>query len=299
MKLGRQRQGELFIFSEATLWALFPIVTVFSYSSLSPLMSLAGSTIFSILFFALAVGLKKRWREFKNKEAMKDVLWIALIIGVGYYSLIFLGLNYTSPGNASIIAFTAEILFSFIFFHLWRKDYIPLNHLMGAMLMATAAGIVLYPNTTSLNHGDLLILLAAAVPPLGNFFQQRARKKISSESIMLGRSLISAVAIMALALIFGGPVKIIDLKTSILFLLINGFLLMGLSKILWIEGIHRISVTKATSLSTIAPILTILFSWFFLQQSPTGGQLLAIIPMILGVGFLATPAKEPTMSDTR
>jgi len=292
MRLNQQRQGELFIVSESILWALFPIVTIFSYNSLSPLFSLAGSTTFSIFLFALVVGFKKKWAELKNWNAFKDVLWATLIIGVGYYVLFFFSLKYTSAGNASIISLTAEIFFSFIFFHLWHKDYIPKSHIIGTILMATAAIIVLFPNTTALNKGDLLVLLAAFIAPFGNFFQQRARKKISSETIMFSRSIISAIIILGLAMTIDNPIKLIGIKTSFLFLVINGFLLLGLSKILWIEGIHRISVTKSTALNAIAPILTIIFAWLLLAQLPTGWQLLSIIPMFGGIILLGLPIKK-------
>lgn len=44
-----------------------------------------------------------------------------LIIGIGFYSFYFLGLQYTTAGNASIIAQT-EVLFSFIFFTYYEKN---------------------------------------------------------------------------------------------------------------------------------------------------------------------------------
>ena len=45
-------------------------------------MSLAWSTLFSAIFFAVIMTIKKRWGELRNKSAMKDILWVALFLGM-------------------------------------------------------------------------------------------------------------------------------------------------------------------------------------------------------------------------
>ena len=70
------------------------------------------------------------------------------------------------------------------------------------------------------------------------------------------------------------------------FLLISGIFLFGVSKILWIESIHRISVTKANALESIAPLFTIIFAWIILQQQPTLWQALSFAPSFIGVLLL-------------
>lgn len=140
---------------------------------------------------------------------------------------------------------------------------------------------MLYPNIHSFRGGELLILAASAIAPFGNLFQQRARKKVSSESIMFLRSMISAAVIFLLIIIIRPDFSYTGLKSSWIILLINGILLLGLSKILWIEGIHRISVMKANALNSISPLLTLIFAWVFLQNFPTIWQILSFIPISL------------------
>jgi drug/metabolite transporter (DMT)-like permease len=62
---------------------------------------------------------------------------------------------------------------------------------------------------------------------------------------------------------------------------------LGLSKLLWIEGIHRISVTKASALSSMSPLLTLLFAWLLLGNVPSIFQLVSFIPMFFGVLLLS------------
>lgn len=282
-----ERKGELFVVAGAVLWASFPVVTILSYNHLSPLTSLAWSTLIAAVFFGIIVTFKRKWHEVKNAKALKDILLASSIIGLGFYLLFFFGLKYTSAGNAAIIALT-EALFSYLLFNLYHREHISKEHIWGVILMLTAACIVLLPNVTSLRIGDLLILSAAFVAPIGNFFQRRARKQVSSEFIMFGRSAVAAIGLFILIFALGEQATVMDLRQSWLVLLLSGFLLMGLSKIFWIESIHRISVTKANAVSgSIKPIVTLLLAWLILRDIPTVWQISSVIPMFFGVIFLS------------
>ncbi len=286
MNLSRQRQGELIIFVEVTLWSLFPIITVLSYKNISPLFSLTISSFLAACFFAVFITKRKLWSEVTNRAAFKNILFATLFLGIGYYLLIFLGLQYTTPGNASIIGLT-QGFFSFLFFHVLRKEYIPKAHIWGGFFMVCGALIILASNFHTFKFGDFLILLANAISPFGNFYAQKARKQVSSETIMFVRSSISATVIFLLAITLKSPISLQAVQGSLWFLLINGFILLGLSKILWIEGIHRISVTKALGLGSIEPLFTLTFAYLLLQQIPTVWQLVSIFPIIIGIFLLS------------
>jgi len=286
MNFTRQRQGEIIIFGGAVLWSLFPVITYLSLNNLPALLSLSLSSFFSIIFFCLIMTKKGLWHELKNRKALKDILLGTLFIGVTYYLLVFLGLQYTSPGNASIIGLT-EILFSFLFFHVLRKEYIPTPHIYGAILMVFGALIILASSFNAFHLGDILIFSANIVAPIGNFFQQRARKQVASETIMFIRSVLSTLIIFMIVFVMQTSISLQAIQGSLIFLLINGLLLLGFSKILWLEGIHRISVTKASALGSIEPFLTLTFAYLLLHQVPTIWQLTSIFPIIVGVFLLS------------
>jgi len=292
MLLSRDRQGELFIFFEALLWGLFPVIIILSYNNhISPLLALAGSTFFAALFFGGVVWVRGKFHEIKNKSALVDILWMTFYIAILFYVFFFFGLKYTSAGNASIIALT-ETLFSYLLFNIWHEEYISRKHIAGAILLLVGAVVVLSPNFTKFQSGDILVLLAAFFGPFGNFYQRRARQKVSSEVIMFVRSVVATPILFLLAYIFGEQIIANQISGSIGFLVINGVMLLGVSKILWIEGIHRISVTKANALGVISSLFTLVFAWFFLGQWPTVWQLVAILPIFFGVILLGIN-KEP------
>ncbi|MFA6106325.1 MAG: DMT family transporter [Patescibacteria group bacterium] len=299
MPLSREKQGETSVLFSTFLWGVFPVITVLSLGSLDPLLSLGVSTFFASIFFACFLTVKRKWRDLKNKNAFKDVLFASLLLGIGYYALYYLGLRSTSPGNAAIIALS-EVFFSFILFHLWHKHYIPKTHIYGALLTLTGAVIILFPNFKEFQSGDFLILAAAFIAPLGNYFQQRARKSVSAEAILFVRTMIGFPIIFLLAYFFHSDFSGPDIKKVMPWLILNGFVILSLSKIFWIEGIHRMSVTKATALGAIAPLITLFFAWLILNESPTNFQLLSVIPMCAGVALLGIKGKQkiPALIDS-
>jgi len=285
-----ERKGELFIFSEAVLWSFFPIVTVLTYSALPSLASLAWSTLFAAMSFGALVLYRKTWRELLNPILWRYIFFIVLFLGVLFYYFFFTGLSKTTAGNAGIIALF-EIFTSFLFFHVLRDETISRDHKLGALLMVVGAIIVLAPNFSSIKTGDFFILAATFCAPWGNLFQQRARKIASSESILFLRSILSVPILFVLAAALGASAPLDSVKSSLPFLIINGAVLLGFSKILWIEGIHRISVTKANALNSITPLLTLLLAWPILHEIPSAWQLFSLIPLLVGTLLLTNQIK--------
>ncbi|MDO8601647.1 MAG: DMT family transporter [bacterium] len=285
MALTEKQKGEVFIFSESIIWAFFPIITVLSYNRLPSLVALFSTMIFAAAFFVVIMTIRKSWAQLKNPLVWKWTLYITFFISVLFYGFYFIGLTKTTPGNASIVA-VFEVFTTFLFFNVFKKEAISREHLLGAALLVIGAGIVLAPSFGGINTGDFLILAATFCAPAGNHFQQKVRKLASSETIMFLRSVLALPFIALLAYAFKQPFTGLDFRSSIIFLIINGVAIFGLSKIFWMEAIHRISVTKGIAISNMSPILTLFFVWLILGQFPTGWQLSSLVPTLLGVLFL-------------
>jgi drug/metabolite transporter (DMT)-like permease len=291
MKFTKEKQGDLLVLFQALLWSLFPVVTTLTIMVLPPLIALGLNIFFSTIFFSVLMTVRKKWHELRKTKAFQDMLLATLFTGIIYYVLSFFGLQHTSPGNAGIIAL-AEVFFSYLFFNLWQKDSLPGVHLLGAVFVCVGVIIIFAPSVKGFQIGDLLILCATAIAPLGNFFQRRARLSASSETIIFVRSLVSMIVIFGLAFLFHETFTFQQVQNVLWLLIFNGVFLFGLAKILWVEGIHRITVTKANALSGISPLLTLLFAWLLLNNAPTIYQLFAILPTFIGVYLLSKTTKK-------
>lgn len=289
-----ERAGDLSILAGAALWGIFPVITILSLRALAPLVVFGWSTAVAAVFFAAVVTARGKWREVADRSALKDIVWVIFFTGILYYLLTFVGLKYTSAGNASLIALT-EIFFAYALFNVWHKEHFSGSHITGAALMIIGAAIVLYPNTTHFQIGDFLIIAAAAIAPFGNFFQRRARTKVSSETIMFVRSAASGIVILVFAFLAGQAPLAALTPSGIFLLVVNGIFLMGLAKIFWIEGIHRISITKANALNSVSPLITLLVAYVVLGNVPTVWQLSSFIPISLGIILLGKNSKPETI----
>lgn len=284
-----ERKGEFYILSEALIWGLFPIVTVLSFSGLQPLVALAWATFISVFFFAALMSVRKRWHELKNPLLWRYSLWITLFIGVGVYGFYYTGLQTTSPGNAALLGLF-ELVFSYVLFVVIRKEHFPAKNLAGAGFMVLGMLLVLAKNLTAPAPGDFLILAANFCAPFGNLFQQKARGVASSESVMFVRTVLSTIAILPVAFLLHESFAFPS-AASLPFLLVNAVFVFGISKLLWVEGIHHISVPKANLLQSLNPLVTLIGAWLILSQAPTGWQLASIVPFFIGIVLLTRRGK--------
>lgn len=293
MSLNCNRPGEAYILLSACLWSTFPVITILSFGTLSPFLSAGMSTLFAAVFFACLLTAKREWPLLLKREAWKDILLTTLCIGVAFYGLLFTGLRYTTAGNAAILSLM-EVFFSFVILGLLlRHEPLFTRTIIGAACMVLGALFVLLPRGTGGWHaGDVLVIAATAFAPLGNRASQRARKLVTTNVIMFLRSVISGIFLLLLAKLFEPPVAISAVFASLGFLLINGIFLLGLSKILWIEGIHRIPITRAISIESITPLLTLLVAWFVLYESPSVLQVASLVPIAAGMVLLTKSSRR-------
>jgi len=291
IKIRETKKGDFFILAQSAIWAIFPVVAILSYASLPPLISLGFSTLIAAVFFASILTYRRIWKEVWNFEAVKYLFFVALFNGLLYHSFFYLALKYTSAGNASIVGMT-EIFFSYMLFNVWKKELFSWRHATGSALMIVGALIVLLPKSGGWNAGDLLVLAAAISSPFGNYFMKKARGLVKSEVVMFIRSTLAVPMIFFVSWAFSEKYSLHQLGDSWFFLIINGLLVLGFSKLLWVEGIHRISVTKANALSSVAPLLTLLFAFLILGQQPVVWQFLSFLPLCAGLIFLTSKDQD-------
>jgi len=218
------------------------------------------------------------------------MIGIVFFVSILYYVFYYLGLTKTTSGNASIIALF-ETCTSYVFFNIFKREKFSLESKVGAVLMVLGAVIVLLPNFSVLNTGDLFILIATIVVPIGNYFQQKATKISSTETILFLRSILAVPFLFLLAYMFGQHLQTHQVKDSLIFLILNGILILGLAKAFWVEGIARISVTKANALNSIGPLFTLFFAFIIFHQIPTIWQATSLIFFFFGVLLLTENLK--------
>ncbi len=280
-----KKKGNIFIILEMILWSFFPIVSLLGLKGVPSFVSLFWVNLFATLFFFFIVLFRGKLKELKNKRVWFLTIGVVVFINILYYGLYFFALERTTPANAAIVAMF-EIVTSYVFFQIIKKESFPKKHIVGIIVAIIGALIVLLPKAGGVNMGDYVMLIAVFFPPFGNWCQQQVRKSISSESALFLRHLLATPFILLMMYMFSTPIGAYDISEVVWWLIFNGILIFGLSKIFWLEAIHRMSVTKALAINGLSPIFTVLFAWFLLGQNPTIVQLLALPFLLISVWLL-------------
>jgi len=288
--ISKQHKGEAYVLGLSFIEAAFPLFAVFTVVNLGAMHAYFYSLLIATTLLTLWVLFRKKFSELKRRHAYKDLLLTSFYITT-VFSLVFIALNYTSPSHVMIILFL-QVLFSYLFLGRQPNESLPVIHLLGVVLMSIGAVIILFPQDFQFNLGDLLVLLAAMLAPIANLYQKRARQYVSGETILLVRGLIALPVIYLLASLFENSPSWLIIQQQFVWLFLTGFLVFMVAKLLWIESLHLLPITKVNALFALSPLLTIALVYVFLGDTPSWIQLLGAIPIVLGSIFITRQIKS-------
>ncbi|MDM5271871.1 DMT family transporter [Sulfurovum sp. zt1-1] len=281
----KEREGEWFMVGSAFFESWFPIFSISAMAYVGALHTYAYSLVVALFFFLVIMYRRARFSELRIKQAYPDLLWTTFWITT-LFVLIFIGMQYTTAGNMAVIIFL-QLLFSYLYFNLLGHEQMHKFHLFGALIMGIGALVILIPEDMAFNRGDLLILVAAAIAPVANLYQKRAREYCSSETILAFRTVIGLPVVAMMAFLFEPTVSMEMLKQAMPYIFLIGTIVYVGSKILWIEALHRTSITKVSAMMGLMPVMTIIFAYLYLGEVPQLRQVFGIIPVVAG-GYLLT-----------
>jgi len=286
----KEREGELLMLGLSVIESWFPILSILSMAYIGALHTYIYSLIIALFFFFILMFKRKRFAELKNRAAYKDLLLTSFFITT-LFTFVFIGMRYTTAGNMAVIIFL-QLLFAFFYFNILANEKMDRLHLIGSLVMGVGAIIVLIPQELTLNKGDLFILAGAAIAPFANLYQKRARQFCSSETILTFRTVVGLPFIAALAYYLEPAISYPAFIQALPYLLIIGIAVYVISKIMWIEALHRVSITKVSAMMGLVPLMTVLFTALFLDEVPSLKQGLGLIPILVGGYILTRPIKN-------
>ena len=281
----QQRKGEAYALGLSVIEAWFPIFAAFSATALGGLFAYFYSLVIAVVFMVVWWVIKGKTAEVKNRKSYKDLALTSFYI-TSLFGLIFVALQYTTATNVAVVLFL-QILFGFLFLARQKGESLTLKQSFAALLMTIGAVVILMPGEFSLNVGDFLVLLAAMIGPIANVYQKRARALVSSETVLLVRSLIALPFIYLFAVLFERQPEFVEVIEHWHWLFLTGVLVFFISKIMWIEAIYLLPINKVNALLAFSPLMTMIFAYYMLNEVPNTYQLIGILPVLVG-GYLIT-----------
>ena len=239
--------------------------------------------------------IQNRWRELTHRSVWPLIALNACLNGLVYYSMVFIGTKLSSAGNAAILLLL-EAPFALLLLGSSGHDKVTLRDIMGTLLTICAAALVVWPQAWRWNLGDILLILACIPPIFGNLCSRKARRSVSAVTIMFCRTVIIAPCFWLAASLFEPAGSLESISPALGVLFFNGFIILGVSRLLWIEAIQVVPISKANSISAISPVFTLLAAWWLLNEVPKFQQAVALIPMMIGLHLLIKEGKSSQSS---
>ncbi len=285
----KEREGELLMLGLTVLESWFPILSIVAMSYVGALHTYMYSLIIALFFYLLIMYKRKRFAELKNKAAYKDLFlttfWITFI-----FTFIFIGMRYTTAGNMAVIVFL-QVLFSYLYFNVFGNEKMETIHLSGAFIMGVGALLILFPEDFAFNKGDWLILISAAAAPIVNLYQKRARSYCSAETILGFRTVVGLPFVALLAYFSEPSVSYEDFMSALPYIFLIAIGIYVASKIMWIEALNRMSITKLSAMLALLPMMTLFFAYIYLDEVPEFRQIMGIVPVLVGGYLITKPVK--------
>ncbi len=267
--------------------SLFPIFSYFALQTM-PTLWLFVTAVFISMCCGIVIMLQdKIYIQYRKREILLPTFLSAVFLWAAGL-LYFFGIKYSSPSIASILLLL-QTFFAFIVFNIfWKEDY-HIKQLIWAGLMFIWWVIILYDWSGFVSFWALIMVFAGILFTIWNYFTKKASHKWASPFfLLLNRNILMVCITTVLALTFVWPLDFSLVELNITWIFFIGFLVLFIWKALWIQALANLNSFVAISTLPIIPLLVMIFSYFILQEIPSGREVLWFIPIGLGTILLTS-----------
>ncbi|MBR9679900.1 MAG: DMT family transporter [Candidatus Altiarchaeota archaeon] len=284
--MDKEQLGTLLIFLTALGSGVAIIVNRFFVLKIDPVVF----TALRALFIGLAFFLYSRF--FVKKEQKKcstPQLAVLGFIGGGLaFLLFFTGLGMTTGGRAAFIHKTLPV-WAMIFAYLFLKEKITKKHAVPIVLALVGLSIMEFESIpTILKSGDMLVLLATILWALENTLAKHFMNLGETNwRISFGRMFFGSLFLFAIAALQGKLGLILALQPIQWLYVIISTMMLGWYVLTWYWGLKHISLSKATGILLISPVISLILGVLFLQEPVYSFQLVGSALILVGCYKLA------------
>lgn len=228
-----------------------------------------------------------KFRKFKACS-WKPLIAIGVIGGGLAFLMYFTGLQLTTAGRAAFLHKTLPV-YAGIFAAVFLKERIPKKHWY-ALLVMIIGTLMIYVSSTPLSAwcanpglGDLLVIGATVLWAAESTIASKVMKKGESNIIVsFGRMFIGALVLFAAIVLLGKVDDLLAISTQqFTNMLISTGVLFGYV-LFWFWSIKHISISRASALLLIAPVISLLAGYLWLSEPVQALQLVGSALILVG-----------------
>jgi drug/metabolite transporter (DMT)-like permease len=266
-------------------WGLIPVVSKNVLVELNNLQMLFYSTIFSCIVMCGIILVAQKMRVLKI-YSIRDYTKIGFLGFLGtylYYVLLYAALALTSASEGFILAYTWPMLV-IIFAFLLLKERLTVKKLcslfisfLGIVVIVTHGNIFTL-SFTSL-QGDILALGGAGVFAL---FSVLGKKYHYDQIVSVFIYFTTALVFITPTLFLFSSLKIPSFHVW-LWLLLNGFLVNGISYVFWFKALEYGDTSVTSNALYLTPFLSLVYIAVFLGEKILISSIVGLVIIVSGI----------------
>jgi len=266
-------------------WGLIPVVTKYILIELNNLQMLFYSTIFSCTVMGGIVLFQKKTSVLAT-YSIYDYAKVGVLGFLGtylYYVLLYGALALTSASEGFILAYTWPMLVIILAFPLLREK-LTIKKLcsifisfLGIMVIVTH-GSIFTLSFTSL-QGDILALGGAGVFAL---FSVLGKKYQYDQVVSVFIYFVTALVFITPTLLLFSSLKMPSFHVW-LWLLLNGFLVNGVSYIFWFKALEYGDTSVISNALYLTPFLSLVYIALFLGEQILLSTVVGLVIIVVGI----------------
>ena len=266
-------------------WGLIPVVTKYILIELNNLQMLFYSTIFSCIVLGGIVLFQKKTSVVAT-YSIHDYAKVGVLGFLGtylYYVLLYGALALTSASEGFILAYTWPMLVIILAFPLLREK-LTIKKLcsifisfLGIVVIVTH-GSIFTLSFTSL-QGDILALGGAGVFAL---FSVLGKKYQYDQVVSVFIYFVTALVFITPTLLLFSSLKMPSFHVW-LWLLLNGFLVNGVSYIFWFKALEYGDTSVISNALYLTPFLSLVYIALFLGEQILLSTVVGLVIIVVGI----------------
>ncbi len=291
----KEKEGIILVIICVFIHGSQPILGKYGVSLVPPLFFASLTNLIAAVFLILLI-LARR----ENIFLLLKARYFLILLSIGFFGttlsniLFFYGVRLTSGINSAILL-QIEPLYALLIGYLLLKERINSRQIIATLFIILGTILVVYQGTSKLNWGDILVLLTPLCYQISHFFSKKLLNKtdLSPLFIATGRTLYGGIFLFLLSQLAGIHEWSILAKHNMLSLFIfYGIVVYALSYLTFYEAIKRINLSKASTIISVYPAVSILLAWFILREVPDVYQLAGFFIILLGIFRLSQVKSE-------
>ena len=269
-------------------------VNKFFVVKIDPLLFTAIRGLFiGIGFFLLSIFQS----NFKPKR-FKKVSW-RLLLTIGFvgggiaFLLFFSGLRLTTAGRAAFLHKTLPLYIT-LFAFLFLKEKITRKQIFAMILMLLGTYIIVSNRITwEITLGDLMVISATILWAVENTLAKHAmNNKESNFVVTFARMFFGSIFLFSIIIILGKIDLLFSLQTAQIRNIIISTGILFCYVLFWYSSIKYINVSKASVILLLAPVISLILGYYWLDEIVTNVQIVGSILILIGSYFIVKTRSE-------